>query len=280
MRKSFASNTAPLLVGVIKEEKINQAIASIKNAQLCGAQAFDLHLSPFSENDLTVENLSNIMKSTEKPILAVHYNEAFDRTRLNFSDEERLRQMLIALDAGAAGIDMQGYTFEPNGDTISTLTAQKTKDNMSFVKSLPNEVTLNPETVAKQKDLINRVHKKGGEVLLSTHTGCFLDCGQTLDLTDYLHERKPDVIKLVNSCCDSEEQLAEYFKTILKLKNRYNDTKIHYHCNGKFGKYTRIIGPMLGSYIAFCVENYNESSIFEQLPLGVMKSVYDLISKI
>ena len=280
MKKSFANVKPPVLAAVIKETTPKAAMAAIKNSTLAGANAFDLHISVMNKDSITAENLKPVFDFTEKPILALHYNQGSDGSALGESDEERVRQLLVALDAGAVGIDLQGYTFEPDRNTKATFRSQWIAENMRFVSACPNEVTLNPETIQKQTDLIEQVHAKGGEVLLSTHTGCFLDCEQVTDLLDFLHRRKPDIIKLVTSGCDTDEQLAEYFKTMLYVKDRYSDTKIHYHCNGKKTKLSRLIGPMLGAHIAFCVDRYNERSVLDKLPLKETAEIYNLLEKI
>lgn len=280
MKKSFANVKPPVLAAVIKETTPKAAIAAIKNSLLAGANAFDLHISVMKKDSITVESLKPIFEYTEKPILALHYNQSGDNTPMNDDDEERVRQLLIALEAGAAGIDLQGYTFEPDRNTKATFQSQWIEENMSFVSACPNEVTLNPATIQKQTELIEDIHARGGEVLLSTHTGCFLDCGQVVDLLDFLHRRKPDIIKLVTSGCDTDEQLAEYFKTMLYVKDRYPDTKVHYHCNGKKTKLSRLIGPLLGAHIAFCVERYDELSVMDQLPLKETAEMYRLFEKI
>jgi len=280
MKKSFANAKPPVLAAVIKGTTPKAAIAAIKNSTLAGANAFDLHISVMNKESITVETLKPVFDYTEKPVLALHYNQSGDGSPMKDDDGERVRQLLIALEAGAAGIDLQGYTFEPDRNTKATFQSRWIEDNMSFASACPNEVTLNPATIQKQTELIEAIHAKGGEVLLSTHTGCFLDCGQVVDLLDFLHRRKPDIIKLVTSGCDTDEQLAEYFKTMLYVKDRYPDTKVHYHCNGKKTKLSRLIGPMLGAHIAFCVERYDELSVMDQLPLKETAEMYSLFEKI
>ena len=280
MKKSFANTKPPVLAAVIKETTPKAAMAAIKNSTLAGANAFDLHISVMNKESITVEALKPVFDFTEKPILALHYNQFPDAATPKDDDNERVRQLLIALEAGAAGIDLQGYTFEPERDTKATFQSKWIGENMRFASACPNEVTLNPATIEKQTELIENIHAKDGEVLLSTHTGCFLDCGQVVDLLDFLHQRKPDILKLVTSGCDTDEQLAEYFKTMLYVKERYSDTKVHYHCNGKKTKLSRLIGPMLGAHIAFCVERYDELSVLDQLPLKETAELYSLFDKI
>ena len=53
-----------------------------------------------------------------------------------------------------------------------------------------------------------------------------------------------------------------------------------YHANGKAGLLSRIVNPILGGQIAFCVDRYSESSTMEQIDLKAAKAVMDNIYKI
>ena len=54
---------------------------------------------------------------------------------------------------------------------------------------------------------------------------------------------------------------------MITLKKEITKCKIHFHCAGKKGKVTRIVNPMLGAHLAFCVERYGENAHHEQLDL-------------
>ena len=55
---------------------------------------------------------------------------------------------------------------------------------------------------------------------------------------------------------------------------------IAYHASGEAGMLSRIINPVLGGHIAFCVERYNEASVMEQLDLRAARAVVDGMNKI
>ncbi len=283
MKKSFYEADTPVLAGVIKKNTAAAVIAEIKNNAIAGADAFDVHISCLKPEERTIEKLKQIANSTEKPIMALHYNQAYDGSSTNESDEERAEQLIRAARAGMACVDIQGYTFEPGKDTKATLKPAWITESMSFASSLPNEVSLNPETEKKQIELIKKVHAEGAEVLLSTHTGCFLECRQVIDLLDLLAKRKPDILKLVTTGCDTDEQVDEYCKTLLLVKNRYPHIKVTYFCGGKKAAKTRALGLMLGAHIAFCVERYDALSTLMQLPLretAELRRLYKAITEL
>lgn len=107
--KKLSQIKAPAIAGVIRQKKVSAAIAEIKNCMYDGADMIDLHLSCLEAND--VDTLRRIVDSSKLPILALNYNKTVDWNNANLSEEERTATFLTAVEAGAAGVDIQGYTF-------------------------------------------------------------------------------------------------------------------------------------------------------------------------
>ena len=118
----------------------------------------------------------------------------------------------------------------------------------------------------------------GAEVLLSCHPGIVMSCEQIVDLALFLEKRCPDVIKIV-TIAENEYDLIESFKTMLALKREVK-TPVSYHAAGKAGRLSRVVNPILGGHIAFCVEHYNEGSLIEQPALRSVKAIIENANKI
>lgn len=265
-RVSFANQEGPLMLSVIKEQTPSSAIAVIKNSLIDGAQGFDLHISTLVSQYLSEASISKIAESTDKPILALHYNSDYFGKHMGISDEDRMRQLLMAVKAGCSALDMQGYTFEE--DMASALDGC----GSSFAKLKPREVTMRQKTIDRQRKFIDEVHAAGGEVVLSTHTGVMMTAEQTVELALELEKRGADVIKIIANM-NSAGDFPEICRTTLELK-KHLKTKFAFHSQGKLGKPTRIICPMLGSYMVFCFDRYTESSNFEQCHLKSMADAF------
>lgn len=266
MKASLAKLPSPVLAGVVKEKSIYAAIAQIKNCMYSGAGMIDLHLSCLESTEEA--DLRTIITSSKLPILALNYNTTYDRQDAGFTEEARVELFLKSVDAGASGIDMQGYTFH--------LLSKETfcgEDKYSFTKGNPKEIVTDPAIIAKQCELIDQVHAKGAEVLLSCHPGIPMNCRQVVDLALFLEQRNPDIIKIV-TVANNEEDLLESFRTMLALKKEVK-TPVSYHANGKAGALSRVINPVLGGHIAFCVDRYTESSVMEQIDLKTAKTVIE-----
>lgn len=274
MKKSFASLPAPVYAVVIREKTPVQAICAIKNAEMNGATAFDLHLSCLEEQYRTVAHIKSIVDCTTKPILALNYNITVDRGGYTCSEEERVALLMMAVEAGVSAVDFQGYTYD-----LASKDGYVGEKSYSFTENNPKEVVTDERIIEKQKRLIDEVHAKGVEVLLSCHPNVFMSKTQVVELAKYLQERNPDIIKII-TVCDTDEEMIEAFDTMLALKKEIKNAKIHFHCNGKTGKLTRIINPLLGAYMTFCVDRYAEGHTMEQLHLKTVVDVMEGVKKL
>lgn len=271
MNKRLSILPSPALAGVVRERNIKAACAEIKNCVYDGADMIDMHISCL--DDTGVDAVKAIVSSTKLPILALNYNITANGQGAGFSEEERIDSLLRAIDAGAAGIDMQGYSFHlPSHDGFFG------EDKYSFTKNSPREVVTDPEIIAKQRDLIEKVHKKGGEVLLSCHPGIPMKCDAVVDLAFFLEERGADIIKIV-TIANTEDDMVEAFKTMVELKRRIK-TPVSFHAGGAEGMLSRIINPMLGGQIVFCVDRFGEGSTPEQLDLRTARAIIDNLKRI
>ena len=114
-------------------------------------------------------------------------------------------------------------------------------------------------------------------MLLSCHPGIPLNAEAVTELALFLERRNPDIIKIV-SIAETEEQLIESFKSMLFLK-KHVKTKVSYHAAGICGRLSRLINPVLGGHIAFCVDRFDENSTMEQLDLKTAATVIESLKK-
>lgn len=263
MRASFAHAPAPVLASVVRERNVKEAIAAIRNSEYAGAKAIDLHLSCLDPEYKNPDSIREILNCTPLPVLVLNYNHRYDYSTYDAPEEERLALLEMGAEAGASAVDMQGYSF--NLGVKTSFQSEYATPDMLFAAKKPNEVALDPATVALQKAFIRKMHDHGTEVLLSCHTGVNLNCEETVSLAKELEKRDPDVIKIVIPC-NNDDELAENFKTMIALKKEIR-CAIHFHCAGAKGKITRIVNPMLGAHLAFCIERYGINASPEQLDL-------------
>ena len=110
MKQKLSQLSSPALAGVINKQSTAGAVSAIKNSTVAGADMIDLHLSCLENTDEA--SLKTIIHSTRLPVLALNYNKTLAGEDAGYAtEEERVESLLRAVRAGAAGIDMQGYTF-------------------------------------------------------------------------------------------------------------------------------------------------------------------------
>ena len=276
MRKSFAHNPGPLVIGVIRERNVRDAIAAIKNAALHGATGIDLHLSCLDEDCKNRESIAEIVNNCDLPILALNYNQTYDYKGYDTDEESRIELLLTAVEAGVAAIDMQAYSYDlPSKYHFR----EEFKDcGLSFTKGDPKEIVVDEAVIEKQKALIQKVHDMGAEVLISCHPMVPMNSEQVTDLAKHLYDRGPDVIKIV-TWADTEADLHESIRSILKLKETITDIPVHCHAAGKAGQLSRVINPILGGYLLFCNDGFTASSNFSQPDLQTVRSIIDNVKK-
>ena len=262
---------APAVAGCVREKSTNAAIAEIKNCYYDGADMIDLHITCLE--DMSIGNMKKIISSTRLPVLALNYNQRYDRTKMGMTEEERVESLLCAVEAGAAGIDLQGYTYHAPSESSFC-----GENKYSFTANNPKEVVTDPAIIEKQCALIEKVHSMDAEVLLSCHPGVPMNTEQVVDLVRFLKERNPDIIKIVTKAL-SPADCDEAIRTMTVLKREF-DFPISYHANGKVGMRSRLINPLLGGQIAFCIDRYNEGSTMEQLDLRTVRTAVDNARKV
>lgn len=271
MKQKISGLPAPALAGVVREKTARAAAAEIKNCKIDGADMIDLHLSCLEKTD--VDTLGSIVRSSGLPVLALHYNFTADTADAGFSEEERAACLMRAVDAGAAGVDMQGYTFH-----LPSKSGFCGEERYPFTAGNPKEIVTDTEIIGRQCAFIEEVHAKGAEVLLSCHPGIPMTAEQVTALALFLEERHPDVIKIVTVAV-TEDDLAESVRAMLSLKKEVQ-TPVSYHASGKVGALSRIVNPLLGGHIAFCADRFSAGSTLEQLDLKTARTVAYNVKKL
>ena len=113
MRPSFVNLPKPFIVDVVTDTDPDSCIATIRNAEYDGAQAFDLHLRSLGLQYHNQHDLERIIKSTWRPTMTIFYrDDSIWKTGL--TDEDRAQAHLLGLKAGSAACDIMGDMFDPS----------------------------------------------------------------------------------------------------------------------------------------------------------------------
>jgi 3-dehydroquinate dehydratase len=248
MRPSFLNKPYPMITGIFSGQTPQELIAEARTAEFEGANGLAVDLADLKPEFRNHDSLKSVIDAVNLPFMFVFYRA--DKWQ-NLDDDGRQEVLLTAADAGASMIDVMGDLYDPS----------------------PMELTRNPVAIEKQKKLIDKIHAKGADVVMSSHMSCPRTAEQVLEHLRQSEARGADVVKLVQTA-DTPEELAEAFRTTMLLKRELKKPFIHL-CNGKFSRPHRFLGPALGVSIFFAVPRYEPRYGMGQPLVSAMKNVLD-----
>jgi len=225
-RLSFLNKNYPVITALLGNETPQGLITAARNAESDGAQGITIFLEDLKPEFRNSGSLKSIIHSVNLPFMCCYYRaDKWEKS----SDDERQEFLLTAADMGASMIDVMGDLYDPS----------------------PMEITHDQRAIDKQRHLIDRIHGKGADVVMSSHMTCSLTTEQVVEHLRAFEDRGADVVKIV-TMVNTEEELAEAFSTTMTLKHELKKPYIHL-CNGKFSRPHRFICPTLGLSILFAV---------------------------
>jgi len=248
MKLSFLNKPYPVITGIFAGQTPQELIAEARNSEFDGAKGVAVNLSDLKPEFRNKESLKSVIDSVSLPFMFFFYRE--DKWQ-NLDDDGRQEVLLTAADAGASMIDVMGDLYDPS----------------------PMEITHNAKAIDKQKRLIDKIHAKGSDVVISSHMPCPRTTEQVVEHLREIELRGSDVVKIVTTV-DTPEELAEAFRTTMTLKRELKKPFIHL-CNGKYSRPHRFIGPALGVSIFFAVPRYEPRYGMGQPSVQSMKAVLD-----
>ena len=251
MKKSFLNHSNSLLTVMLQCENPETAISRIRNANCLGAEAYVLQvesLKPEYHNPDIYNRIFAEMKG--KPCYVTNYRMANNNGK---SDEELADGLIILAENGATLIDVVGDLFCKHSE----------------------ELTDNEDAIKKQMRLIDILHSKGAEVLMSSHLYKFAPAERVLEIAFEQKRRGADIIKIVTAA-DTMEQQIENLR-ITDLLKRELGAPFLFLSGGECSIHRRL-GIKLGCCMSLCVYEHDALSTPAQPLLSTMKTVRDSIS--
>lgn len=247
-KATFLKYEKPLLTAMILYATAEECIEKIKASEADGAEAYGIQLCFLKKEYRTEETLKKIFDACNgKPIYITSYRH---KESVDLTDDERVELLLLGLKCGATLCDVMGDLYS----------------------QAPYELTYDETAVEKQKELIAEIHRRGGEVLISSHTSAKLTAEETLKLAMEQADRGADITKIVNDI-DGEEDIPECVRTILGLKT--TGKNFLYLVRGEGAKMIRQTGPNLGVCMYLCVQSHGPFDNASQPVLKNIKAVRD-----
>ncbi|MBQ5926714.1 MAG: type I 3-dehydroquinate dehydratase [Clostridia bacterium] len=234
MKKSFLNANTPFITEMVQVPTSRQAEEKIAAAVQDGATAIGFQMSALKEEYRTKEILTSIFeKAGDTPVYFTNYRRGFNEGK---SDEELVKGLFFALDCGATLLDVMGDTFSP----------------------APEELTKDPKAIEKQMKLIDEIHEKGGEVLMSSHVYEFRPAERVLEIAVEQQRRGADIVKIVTGANSQEQQLENL--RICNLLKQELKTPFLFLSGGTHSYLHRTVGPSLGVCMWLCFREYDDTT--------------------
>ena len=250
MKPTFLNHKNPLLTVMLQCRTPEVAIGRIRNANCLGADAYGLQVECLNPEYHTPEVYAQIFAQAKgRPIYVTNYRCANNK---GLTDDELADGLVTLAESGATLCDVMGDLFCRH----------------------PEELTDAPDAIKKQTELIDLLHSKGAEVLMSSHLYKFAPAERVLEIALEQKRRGADIIKIVTGA-DSMEQQLENLRITNLLKNELGAPFLF--LSGGESAIHRRLGIRLGCCMSLCVYEHDELSTPAQPLLITMKQIRDNI---
>lgn len=248
MKSTFLKHEKALLTVMLKCEFPETAIGQIRNALCCGAEAFGLQAEILKKEYQNQETYERIFKETQgKPIYATYYRCTNNTDK---TDDELAEGLLTLADSGATLCDVVGDLYDKQ----------------------PDELSVREDAIKKQMLLIDKLHDKGVEVLISSHVMNYTSAERVLEIAFEQKRRGADIVKIVTGADNMDQQIENL--RITNLLKKELGVPFLFLSVGECSIHRRL-GSRLGCCMSLCVYEHDALSAFVQPFLSVSKKIRD-----
>lgn len=247
--KTFLTYEAPPLVSMLQADTPDRIKELLQLSRESGAEAFGMQFCRLKNEYKTKETYKNLLSSTGSlPVYVTNYR--YD-TNEGKSDEVLGEELCLLAEYGATLCDVMGDLYD----------------------KCEGELTMNEDAVKKQMLLIDALHKRGAEVLMSSHVLKFTPAERVLEIALEHKRRGADISKIVTSAETAAEEIENL--RIVDLLKRELPIPFLFLAGGEC-KILRRIGANLGNCMSLCVHEHDAFSTAAQPLLREMRILKDV----
>ncbi len=251
-KRTFLNCEKPLLVCMVQADNPARIKELIDRSLPEGAEAFGMQFCKMKEEYRNESTYRELFAYTDKPIYVTNYRRHGENA--GKSDDVLAAGLLELAACGATLCDVMGDFFDP----------------------CEGELTMNEEAIQKQMALIDALHEKGVEVLMSSHVLKFTPAERVLEIALEHQKRGADICKIVTGA----ENMAQQIENLRILNLLKENLKIPFlFLTGGECHISRRLGGTLGNCMSLCVHEYDELATPSQPLLPDMKILRDLLEE-
>ena len=230
MKKSFLNHSEPLLVSMVQGRSAARIEELTDLSRADGADAVGMQFCVLDPAERSPETYRRLFAHADMPTYVTNYRSGGNKGK---SDETLAEELLELAECGATLCDVMGDYFDV----------------------CEGELTMEPEAVRRQMELIDGLHARGAEVLMSSHVLKFTPPERVLEIALEHERRGADICKIVVGA-ESMEQQIENLHIIGLLKKTL---KIPFlFLSGGECRILRRVGGELGCCMYLGVHEYDE----------------------
>ncbi len=247
-KKTFLNCDKPILVSMVQADNPDRVKELVDLSLADGAEAFGMQFCRMKEEYRNIETYKELFEyASPLPVYVTNYRSGVNRGK---SDDILASELIELAECGATLCDVMGDIFDKQGD----------------------ELARDENAIKKQIKLIDELHKRGAEVIMSSHVLKFTPAERVLEIALEHQRRGADICKIVTGAKDMAEQI-ENLRIINLLKE---NLKIPFlFLAGGECRLLRRVGGAVGCCMYLCVHEYDEFATKAQPLVRDVKFIRD-----
>ena len=251
IKPTFLSYEKPLLTCMVQADNPDRIKELISASVPEGADAFGMQFCKMKAEYRNRETYKKLFEfASPYPVYVTNYRK--HGTNKDKDDETLASELLVLAECGATLCDVMGDYFDP----------------------CEGEFTMNSEAIEKQMKLIDGLHARGAEVLMSSHVLKFIPAERVLQIALEHQRRGADICKIVVGASNMAEQI-ENLRIINLLKEKLDIPFLF--LSGGESHILRRVGANFGNCMSLCVHEYDEFATKVQPLLRDMRKIRELL---
>lgn len=260
MKKSFLNHDKAILTSMVQADNPDRIKELVDKSLSDGAEALGMQFCRMKKEYRKSETYRDLFSYCgDKPVYVTNYRIAENTGK---SDEILAEELLELADCGATLCDVIGDLYDRQPGEHAT--------DKGVIDRQPDELATDKDAIDRQIELIDTLHQKGAEVLMSSHILKFTPAERVLEVALEHQRRGADISKIVTNA-DSVEQQIENLKIINLLKENLKIPFL-FLCGGECNV-LRKIGGEFGCCMYLCVCEHDEFSTPVQPLLKNVKTI-------
>ena len=250
-KPSFLTYDKPLLTCMVQADNPERIKELMSRSLPEGAEAFGMQFCKMKSEYRSKKTYKELFElAAPFPVYVTYYRKG---ANAGMSDDEIADGLIELAECGATLCDVMGDCFD----------------------KCEGELTMNEAAVKKQMRLIDELHKRGAEVLMSSHVFKFTPAERVLEIAREHERRGADICKIVTGASTMAEQIENM--RIINLLRENLKIPFIFLANGECSIMRRV-GSAMGNCMFLCVHEYDELATSTQPLLrdaAIIRKMFD-----